>query len=329
MTRIFSYVGCLIFPYMPQSGKWVFLGATYLPFFLARTRTCPRLSSAATTMDLSLKLEGTHVLITGGAGQIGRITVNVFLAAGAKVTSLDIAASPPLPELATNDNFFETQTDISSQQSVETAWNQAVAKFGLVETCVALAALDLSVLPHFTTAADLPIEQFRRTLEVNVLGTFAIAQQWLRGLRDRKASPIQKKLRNVSLIIIGSESGHWGERGNADYGTSKAAVQYGLLQSLRQDAPRIFEGARVNAVAPGPVDTPRFPEECALNPDQYYEDCVATTALGKPVEMEQVARAVLFLASDAFSGNVHGQIVNVDCGKVGKLLYTRERADAR
>lgn len=280
-------------------------------------------------MDLSLHLEGTHVLLTGGAGHIGRITINAFLSAGAKVTSLDIAPPPPPPELATNDNFLGLQTDISTQESVETVWKQAVAKFGPVETCVALAALDLSVLPHFTTAADLPLEQFRRTLEVNVLGTFSIAQQWLRGLRDRKSSPIQKKLHNVSLIIIGSESGHWGERGNADYGTSKAAVQYGLLQSLRQDAPRIFEGARVNSVAPGPVNTPRFPKECALNPDQFYEDCVATTALGKPVEMEQVAKAILFLASDAFSGNVHGQIINVDSGKVGKLLYTREKADAR
>ncbi|QDS69139.1 hypothetical protein FKW77_010425 [Venturia effusa] len=280
-------------------------------------------------MDLSLHLDETHVLITGGAGHLGRTTVNAFLSAGARVTSLDIAASPPPPELATNDNFFEAQTDITSQQSVETAWKQAVDRFGPVETCVALAALDLSVLPHFTTAADLPLDQFRRTLEVNVLGTFAIAQRWLRGLRDRRSSPIQKTVRNVSLIIIGSESGHWGERGNADYGASKAAVQYGLLQSLRQDAPRIFEGARVNAVAPGPVNTPRFPAECAQNPDQYYEDCVATTALGKPVEMEQVAKAVVFLASDAFSGNVHGQTVNVDSGKVGKLLYTREKANAR
>jgi len=274
-------------------------------------------------MDLSFHLEGTHVLITGGAGHIGRATVNAFLSVGANVTSLDIATSPPPPKTATSDNFLETHTDISSQQSVETAWKQAVAKFGPVETCVALAALDLSVLPHFTTAADLPLEQFRRTLEVNVLGTFATAQQWLRGLRERKSNPIQKKLRNVSLIIIGSESGHWGERGNADYSTSKAAVQYGLLQSLKQDAPRIFEGARVNAVAPGPVNTPRYPVECAANPDQFYEDCVATTALGKPVEMEQVAKMILFLASDAFSRNVHGQIVNVDSGKLGKLVYKK------
>lgn len=45
--------------------------------------------------------------------------------------------------------------------------------------------------------------------------------------------------------------------------------------------------------------------------------------------MEQVAKSILFLASDAFSGNVHEQIVNVDYGKIGKLLYTREKADAR
>jgi len=159
---------------------------------------------------------------------------------------------------------------------------------------------------------------------VNVLGTFSTAREWLRGLRTHKISGNLKKLCNVSLIIIGSESGHWGERTNADYGTSKAAVQYGLLQSLRQDAPQVFEGARVNAVAPGPVNTPRFPEECRQNPSQFYEDCVATTALGKPVEMEQVAKSILFLSSDSFSGNIHGQIINVDSGKLGKLVHKNE-----
>jgi len=276
-------------------------------------------------MDLSFHLEGTHVLVTGGAGHIGRTVVDAFISAGAKVTSLDIAGSAPrtMPSWTT-ENVLELRADTTNQEGLEEAWKHAVGKFGPVQTCVALAALDLSVLNHFETAADLPIEQFRRTLEVNVLGTFAVAREWLRGLRTYKATANSKTLRNVSLVIVGSESGHWGECGNADYGTSKAAVQYGLLQSLRQDAPKVYEGARVNAVAPGPVNTPRFPKECAENPEQYYEDCVATTALGKPVEMEQVAKSILVLASDAFSGNIHGQIVNVDSGKLGKLVHRKK-----
>ena len=115
-----------------------------------------------------------------------------------------------------------------------------------------------------------------------------------------------------------------GEKSNADYGTSKSAVQYGLLQSLRQDAPNVYPGARVNAIAPGPVNTSRFKQECSDDPDQYYADAVATTALARPVEPEDVARTILFLASERFSRSVHGQIVNVDSGKLGKLVHAKD-----
>ena len=116
-------------------------------------------------------------------------------------------------------------------------------------------SLDLSVLPHHESATDVPLEQFRKTLEVNVLGTFLTARTWLRALREHRDGHQSSMLRNVSLILIGSASGHWGNRGNPDYGTSKAAVQYGLLSSLLQDVPRVYPGARVNAVAPGSVNT--------------------------------------------------------------------------
>jgi NAD(P)-dependent dehydrogenase (short-subunit alcohol dehydrogenase family) len=118
-------------------------------------------------------------------------------------------------------------------------------------------------------------------------------------------------------------NGKRGEAMNADYGTSKGAVQYGLLQSLRQDVPKVYPGARVNAIAPGAVNTNRFKEECKADPNQFYSDAVATTALSRPVEPEDVARSILYLASERFSRSVHGQILNVDSGKVGKLVYTQ------
>jgi NAD(P)-dependent dehydrogenase (short-subunit alcohol dehydrogenase family) len=268
-------------------------------------------------MDISLGLKDTHVLITGGAGLIGSKVVQAFLAAGAKISSLDVAHdSQPTIE----GNLARIHADTTSEEGLLAAWQIAVGIHGVVEVCIALAALDLSVLPHHASAADMSLDQFRRTLDVNVVGTFAVSRQWLRGLRQYKEEGRQDPLKNVSLIIVGSESGHWGELTNADYGTSKAAVQYGLLQSLRQDAPKVYPGARVNAIAPGPVNTPRFNTECRANPEQYYEDCVATTAMGGPVEMEHVARSILFLASQRFSGAVHGQILNVDNGKLGKLV---------
>jgi len=163
--------------------------------------------------------------------------------------------------------------------------------------------------------------QFRRTLQVNVEGTFLTARTWLRQLK-KYASP--HTIKNVSLIIVGSESGHYGERTNADYATGKSAVQYGLVQSLKADVPKVFDGARVNAIAPGPVDTPQFRRECQENKNQFWLDARATSASGKAVPEEAVSKGILFLASDSWSGSVVGQILNVDGGKVGKVMWEKE-----
>ncbi|KAL9091303.1 MAG: hypothetical protein Q9165_004937 [Trypethelium subeluteriae] len=270
-------------------------------------------------MDLGLGLEKRHVLVTGGGGMIGSKVVQAFLSAGSFVTSIDIAPYPSDPD---NGNFLPLNADITSESEFEGAWQKAEAKFGLVECCVALASLDLSVLKHHESLADMNMSQWRRTLDVNVAGTFLTARTWLRALQ-RYDKPVDDPNR-VSLILVGSESGHFGERGNADYAASKSAVQYGLLQSLKADAPRIWPGARVNAIAPGPVATPKFWQECQESPEMYWLEAQATVAQKRPVAMEKVAKSILYLASEAWSGDVHGQILNVDSGKQGKVMWTKE-----
>lgn len=160
-------------------------------------------------MDISLGLEGTHVLITGGAGLIGTAVIQAFLAAGADITSLDISHSPKNSN-PFNDNPLPLHTDITDEESLSHAWDLAWHSKGPVQVCVALAALDLSALPH-VSAVDMSLDQFRRTMDVNVVGTFATAKQWLKGLRDwnEKYARDEPLLTNVSLIIVGSESGHW------------------------------------------------------------------------------------------------------------------------
>lgn len=88
------------------------------------------------------------------------------------------------------------------------------------------------------------VEQWRRTQQVNVEGTFLTARTWLRHLREHSQVSKKAELRNVGLIIVGSESGHFGERGNADYASGKSAVQYGLVKSMIGDVARVWPGAR-------------------------------------------------------------------------------------
>ena len=166
--------------------------------------------------------------------------MTALLATGARVTNLDLASNPNPP----HPNYQYFACDIASELALEDAFSVASATFGPVACCIALASLDLSVLPHHESLADIDVEQWRRTHRVNVEGTFLTARTWLRQLRGYSPDEKKEQLRNVGLIIVGSESGHFGERGNADYASGKSAVQFGLVKSLAGDANRVWEGAR-------------------------------------------------------------------------------------
>lgn len=230
------------------------------------------------SLDLGLGLEDRSVVITGGAGLIGRVVVDHFLAAGSKVSSLDIVypkGDPHKPDPA-HPMLIAIHCDVSSEKSVQQAFTIAAQTHGPVEICIALASLDLSVLKP-SAFADAALGQLQRVLNVNVTGTWLTARAWFQGLQNAKQD--DATLQHPNLIIIGSESGHFGERGNVEYSLAKSAVQGGLLMSLRAEAPKVWRGARVNVVAPGPVETDRWHEECKQNPDQRYLEAQATVRL--------------------------------------------------
>lgn len=196
-------------------------------------------------VDIGLGLEDTHVLITGGQGAIGSITVAHFLKAGAKVSVFDIKLKDLTddsvdPIYKDTTRYAQYIVDISDPVAVEAGFKKAIETFGLIQVCVALASRDLSYCPHHDSMLDMPFEQWKKTFEINVHGTFLTVQNWMRQVKKYA----HKDSKNLSLIIIGSESGHFGELGNPDYASGKSAVQYGLLQSLRKDLVMIHPNAR-------------------------------------------------------------------------------------
>ncbi|KAF8852059.1 NAD(P)-binding protein [Acephala macrosclerotiorum] len=228
---------------------------------------------------------------TGGSGFIGLATVNALLSAGANVT----AWSSVLPPFLINASKFSSLAcDISSENALAKAFSLASEKFGPITCCIALASLDHSVLPHHER-------------------TFLTART-LRQLREHAKIDKDGELKNMSLII----------RRNADYASGKSAVQGGLLRSLMEDVARTWPGVRVSAVTPGPDYTPQLKKEYAENLDQLYLDTQAAVALKRPVPLESVAKSILFLASENWSGSITGQILNVDSGKQGKVMWMQK-----
>ena len=272
---------------------------------------------SSTGFDTGLGLEDTHVLITGSAGAIGAVLVKAFLAAGAYVSAFDVVPSQPHPD---HPRLQTQQVDVTNESRLEHALESAREKYGVMTTCILAAGVDLSYCQH-ASLIDMPLREWNRIMNVNVNGTFLTCRAWLRGMRNH-ATP---ESRNTSAIIVGSEAGIFGVADCAPYAVSKAGIQYGLVKSLARDSVDVHPRCRVNAVAPGPVATRQFAMECEADPGTQWRESQATVALRQAVPVEAVARACLFLASERFSGNITGQVLPVDSGKIGSLLWPDPR----
>ncbi|MFH2072074.1 MAG: SDR family oxidoreductase, partial [Actinomycetota bacterium] len=113
-------------------------------------------------------------------------------------------------------------------------------------------------------------------------------------------------------------AGGFGEAGHADYAAAKGASMTGLLLSLKNEAARIGDGVRVNAVAPGWVATPRR-VAAGIDP-AHVERATATMALKKLAAPGDVAAQVVALASDRISGHLSGQVITVAGGMEGRIV---------
>lgn len=159
-------------------------------------------------------------------------------------------------------------------------------------------------------------------------GTFITAKTWLSQIPRTDGLSLLKtdSVKNLSLVIIGSEAGIMGVPGNPDYAASKSAVQYGLMLSLAPDAVRINPKARVNAICPGAVNTPMFRKECAEDEtgSTKWVESEATVASKRPVDVEDVARQCLILASHRWSASTNGQMIRLDGGKSGRMFWKKD-----
>ena len=235
-----------------------------------------------------LRLDGRVAVVAGGAGAIGSAIAMRLAACGARVYALDLAGhSGP-------DGAATVTCDLTQSSEVTAAIAHVGREAGRLDIVVHAAGITRDARVWKLTDED-----WRAVLAVNLDSAFVLV---------RAATPLLRAGGGGSVVLISSINGTRGKIGQAAYAASKAG-----LEALTRTAARELGGfsVRVNAVAPGWIDTPMT----AAVPADFRRHAVEETALGRVGEPDDVARAVLFLVTD-LGRHVTGQVVRVDGGQV-------------
>jgi NAD(P)-dependent dehydrogenase (short-subunit alcohol dehydrogenase family) len=247
------------------------------------------------------RLDNKVALITGGESGIGLACARLFVAEGASVHLAGLARSrleAAVTELGPDLADFSV-TDVTVEEQVMAALQQATARFGGLDILFSNAGISGDIAP----ITDYPADVFRRVLDVHVLGAFFLLKHGLPGLRD-----------GGSVIINSSVVGLTSDAGICAYATAKHA-QVGLMRTAAKEM--AGRGIRVNTVHPGPTDTD-------------FQRAIEVSATGAPADVaarifeariplsrhacpEEIARSVLYLAGSD-SSFVTGAALPVDGG---------------
>ena len=245
------------------------------------------------------RFDGKVVVVTGAASGIGKETALQFAREGGVVACLDVndigAKATAIQVHSAEGRAAAYACDVTDADAVEHVLGRVVTDLGPPSVCCNIAGIG-----KFARSESQPVAEFRRILEVNLVGTFAVSRACLPHLLANKGC----------IVNVSSSAGLFGQPYNAAYCASKGGVSL-MTRAMAVEFNR--RGVRVNAVAPAGIDTP-LTEDFAFvegtNPKEYLKMFPPTGEMAHP---SQVAAAIAFLASDD-AAYISGAVVPIDMG---------------
>ena len=255
-----------------------------------------RIQFAAISKNQSPPLIMKVAVVTGAARGIGLAISKKFLEEGYLIAILDIDQKTLLQTMKQGfdtNNVLGLECDVSEPDQVDQSVNRVLEQFGRIDVLVNNAGI-----AEFKPMLETTYEEWSRILAVNLNGPFICTQA---------CAPIMLKNEGGSIVNIASISGLRASTLRIAYGTSKAALMHLTKQQAAELGNKIV---RVNAIAPGPVDTAMAKKVHTADIRSDYHDVIPLNRYGLE---EEIADAVWFLCSDSAS-YINGQIIAADGG---------------
>ncbi len=240
---------------------------------------------------ITVDLSGQIAVVTGANQGIGSVIASRLLEAGASVAAVDLKIENRYSH--DRNKYLSIESDVSDFDAAKMAVNQVFNRFGRVDIVVANAGINRDQILWKMTK-----ENWVDVINVDLGGAFNYFAA---------AALIMKKQESGKLIAISSINGLRGKFGQTNYSAAKAGV-IGLVKAAAKDLGRY--SVRVNAVAPGFILT----EMTNRMPEKFRDAAIDETVLKKPGTPNDIANAVIFLASDLAS-HITGEVIKVDGGQ--------------
>ena len=228
------------------------------------------------------RFSGRTAVVTGGGSGIGLATVRRLASEGARVVIGDIDPGPGKAAADEVSGLF-VQTDVTSQEQVEALFAAAVGTYGSVDVAFNNAGISP---PEDDSILDTGIDVWRKVQEINLTSVYLCCKAAIPHMQRQGRGAI---VNTASFVAV---------MGAATSQISYTASKGGVLAMTRELGVQFArEGIRVNALCPGPVDTPLLQELFAADPERAQRRLVHIP-MGRFAKPEEIASTVAFLASD-------------------------------